>query len=289
MTTHTGLFSALLKHWRSQRGLSQLDLALAADVSARHISFLETGRSSPSAEMILKLAATLDVPLRHVNAMLEAGHPAHYPQERDVHGLSALPDEILHALELMKRHHDPYPFIVLDAHYNVLDLNAATLRLFELAMPDLFGAMMADGAELPKDLPQVNLVHLTFAPGGAHTCLINFDEVGRALLWRLQREVLASPEDAALRALLEETLKLPTISPNWREVDLMKPSLPLLLVRMKCGQHELRFVTLITAFQAPQSVLLDELRIETWIPADDETATIYRGLMQHDTRKEGEP
>ena len=279
--SHAGLFSALLKHWRAQRGSSQLDLALAADVSARHISFLETGRSSPSEEMVLRLAATLDVPLRHVDAMLEAaGSAARYAHESVARGTHRLPEEISHALDLMKRHHEPFPFIVLDAHYDVLAINQGTMRLFSLAMPDLFAAMHERGSHPGEERTnELNLVRLTFMPGGPHQWIVNFDDVGRALLWRLQREVLAKPEDAALRALLEETLALPTISPDWREVDLTRPSLPLLLLHMRVGQEEIRFVTLVTSFQAPQSVLLDELRIETWFPADDESAATYLRWM----------
>ena len=118
-----GLFPALLKHWRRQRGLSQLDLALAADVSARHVSFLETGRSTPSAEMVLLLATTLSVPLRQVNAMLRAaGHDPVY-DEAD----GPLPAPILEALSLLKQHHEPYPLIVIDHTYRVVDVNKGAL------------------------------------------------------------------------------------------------------------------------------------------------------------------
>ncbi len=281
MTTQAGLFPALLKHWRSQRGLSQLDLALAADVSSRHISFLETGRSAPSQEMVLRLANTLDVPLRHTNAMLEAaGFPAYYQDTEMQQGLDALPDEIRHALDLMKRHHEPYPFIVLDSHYNVLDVNLGTLKLFELTMPALSDTLLSGHRSL-DELPTLNLVSFTFMPGGPYTHIENFDDVGQALLWRLQREVLANPEDHTLRELLEDTIKLPTVSPDWRKVDLTRPSLPSLLIHIKVQHEVLRFVTLITSFQTPQSTLLDELRIETWLPADTNTATIYQRLTSN--------
>jgi transcriptional regulator with XRE-family HTH domain len=116
-----GLFPALLKHWRRQRGLSQLDLALNADVSARHVSFLETGRSTPSPEMVLRLATTLGIPLRQVNAMLRAaGHDPVYDESDH-----ELPPAVVDALTLLKDHHEPFPLVVVDHTYGVRDLNRA--------------------------------------------------------------------------------------------------------------------------------------------------------------------
>lgn len=268
MDNRAGLFPALLKHWRGQRGLSQLDLALAADVSSRHVSFLETGRSAPSPEMILRLAATLDVPLRHINAMLEAaGHDAIYPSDDPG---EALPDEIAGALRMMKEHHEPFPLVVIDRKYDVVDLNAGALRIFAAAVPGL----------TQGDMTGLNLARLTFDPNGAQKALVNFEEVGKTLLWRMQREVLADPDDGPLRDLLDEILAMPTVSANWRDVDLAVPSLPAIFVHLKAGDLNLKFVTMITAFQAPQTVLLDELRIETWFPSDAATAEACRALAR---------
>ena len=107
-----GLFPALLRHWRTRRGLSQLDLALAAGVSSRHVSFLETGRSAPSADMVVRLARALEVPLRQVNAMLRAAdHPPRYAEASTG---EPLPEPVRATLALMKAHHDPFPLVVLD-------------------------------------------------------------------------------------------------------------------------------------------------------------------------------
>ncbi|MCB9752372.1 MAG: helix-turn-helix transcriptional regulator [Myxococcales bacterium] len=260
-----GLFPALLKHWRGQRGLSQLDLSLAADVSSRHVSFLETGRSVPSAEMVLRLAAALDVPLRHVNALLQsAGHEPVYRESGPGEGL---PEEVAGALQMMKDHHEPFPLVIIDRTYDVVDLNAGAQALF---------AALVGGAA-PDVAAPLNLARLTFAPQ-LRDVLVNFDEVGRALLWRLQREVLADPNDAPLRQLLEELLELPTVADDWREADLTAPSSPAVTVHLRAGGHELRFLTAVTAFQAPQIVTLDELRIETWFPCDPATEAACRAL-----------
>jgi transcriptional regulator with XRE-family HTH domain len=271
VSTQKGLFPALLKHWRAQRGRSQLALALAADVSSRHISFLETGRSTPSAEMVRLLAATLDVPLRHVNAMLQAaGHAAAYPEPDQG---QPLPEQVAWALQLMKAHHEPFPLIVVDRAYNIIDMNAGALTVFAALIPDL--ALAAT--------PQLNLVRLTFDPHVAHRALVNFNEVGRALLWRLQREVLADPDNAPLREVLDDALAMPTVADDWREVDLTVPSLPALVVHLRGGGHDLRFMTMVTAFQAPQTVLLDELRIEAWFPCDAATTDACRALAASGT------
>lgn len=271
-TPRAGLFPALLKHWRRQRGLSQLDLALAADVSSRHVSFLETGRSSPGSEMVLRLAAALGVPLRHTDAMLRAaGHEPVYDAPDD-----ALPAAVLEALELLKDHQEPYPLVVVDRGYQVRDLNRGALTLFGamLGMPVPEGEL--DAAAIAA--MGLNLARLTFDPAGAQPYLANFDEVGSQLLWRIQREVLAEPDDGALRALLDEILALPTVSADWRDVDLSVASAPALVVHLRRGGADLRFLTMVTAFQAPQNTAVDDLRIETWFPYDAATAQACRGL-----------
>lgn len=257
-----GLFPALLKHWRGRRGLSQLDLALTAGVSSRHISFLETGRSSPSAAMVLRLATTLDVPLRHVNAMLEAaGHEAAYPEPSQ-----GLPDDVTHALNLMKNHQEPFPLVVIDRTYDVVDLNQGALTLFASVAPAAFG----DG--------RPNLARFLFEPA-VIAALVNFETCAQALLWRIQREVLAEPDHGPLRDLMETLIAHPSVADDWRDADLSVASSPALIVHLRLDGRDLRFLTLVTAFQAPQSVLVDELRIETWFPQDAETAEHCRALV----------
>ncbi len=269
-----GLFPALLKHWRRQRGLSQLDLALAADVSARHVSFLETGRSTPSPEMVLQLATALGIPLRQVNAMLRAaGHEPVYDESE-----AALPPSVLDALDLLKEHHEPFPLVVVDRTYAVLDLNRGALAVLAavLGAPPPGAGTVAG----PIDALGLNLARLTFDPTGAQPHLANFDEVGRELLWRIQREVLAAPDDGELRDLLDELLAMPTVDPDWRRVDLSVPSDPALVLHLRNedADLDLRFLTMVTAFQAPQNVAVEHLRIETWFPYDEATASACRDL-----------
>lgn len=264
------LFPALLKHWRRQHGLSQLDLALAADVSARHVSFLETGRSVPSIEMVLVLGTTLGVPLRQINTLLRAaGHPAVYDED------DALPGSIVEALELLKLHHEPFPVIVVDRAYRVRDLNRGAVAL----LATLLGWPIPD---LPLDLEAVkalglNLARMTFDPALVPH-LVNFEELGRALLWRIQREALDEPHDHDVQRLLEDLLSSPTVPEAWRTVDLSEPSEPALVVHLRIGDDELRFLTTITAFQAPQNIAVEQLRIETWFPYDAATAAACRAL-----------
>jgi transcriptional regulator with XRE-family HTH domain len=267
-----GLFPALLKHWRRQRGLSQLDLALNADVSARHVSFLETGRSVPSPEMVLRLATTLGVPLRQVNAMLRsAGHEPVYDESDD-----ALPPAVTDALALLKAHHEPFPLVVIDRAYRVRDLNQGAMTM----LATLLGLAPPDGPLDPAEVAalDLNLARLTFDPAGAQPLLANFDQVGRELLWRIQREVLADPDDGEMHQLLDELLAMPTVDPDWRRVDLSVPSDPALVLHLRAGGLDLRFLTMITAFQAPQNVATEHLRIETWFPYDDATAEACAAL-----------
>ena len=137
-----------------------------------------------------------------------------------------------------------------------------------------------DGPFAPAQVAALglNLARLTFDPNGAHPSLANFDEVGRQLLWRIQREVLEDPDDGEMQRLLDDLLAMPTVDADWRQVDLQVPSDPALVLHLRGDGLDLRFLTMITAFQAPQNVALEHLRIETWFPYDDATADACRRL-----------
>jgi transcriptional regulator with XRE-family HTH domain len=270
--TRGGLIPALLKQWRAQRGMSQLDLAIAADVSARHVSFLETGRSTPGPEMVMRLGAVLGVPLRQVNVMLvAAGHPPAYQESS-----GELPEPVIEAVQLLKAHHEPFPLVVIDRCYRVLDLNHGALAVVSalLGLPVPTVAVPTDEVAALG----LNLARLTFGPDGAQPYLVNFDDVGRELLWRIQREVLADPDDGELHDLLDELLAMPTVSADWRQVDLSVPSGPSLVLHLRRDELDLRFLAMVTAFQVPQDVAVEHLRIETWLPFDESTADACRSL-----------
>ena len=255
-----GLFAALLRHWRTRRGLSQLDLALAAGVSGRHLSFLETGRSSPSVEMVLRLATALDVPLRHVNAMLRAAdHPPWYPEPGRE---DQLPARVRSTLELMKRHHEPFPLIVVDHTYRVLDVNAAALAVLGAALPAL----------ATQDIGRLNLARLTLDPEAGGTVIANHPDVARELLWRMQREMLADPGNSGLRELLDVLLESSGVEEDWRRPDPTAPSAPTVELQLRVGEETWSFQLVVSTLQAPLEVALDEIRIEQWFPADDLTA-----------------
>ena len=252
------LFPALLKHWRGRRGLSQLDLALAADVSARHVSFLETGRAQPSREMILRLAAALDVPLRDQNAMLQAvGLPEAWSSATD----QAITPPIERAILRMLEKHEPYPMVLLNRRYDLLRANHGATRLL--------GRFLAEPAALPQPM---NLCRALFDPRLARPYVVEWERVARILLSRLHRESLADPGDAELARLVEALLGYPDVPEAWRQPDFSLPSEPTLSLRIRRDGLDLAFLTTVTTFNAPQNIALEELRIESYFPLDEATA-----------------
>jgi transcriptional regulator with XRE-family HTH domain len=245
--------------------MSQLDLAVAADVSSRHVSFLETARAKPSREMVLRLAATLDVPLRDQNEMLRAGGFA--AEFAEPSALGELPTSISHAIERMATLSEPFPFTVLDRAYNVLRTNVAAMRVL--------GPFMASPAEMPARL---NVFHLLFDPRQCRSFVVDWEHVARAMVARLHREVLARSGDAELTALLHSLFEYPGVSESWRQPDFSAPSEPVATFRLKRGDLELGFLSTITAFNAPGNVTLEELRFETYLPLDEPTERACRRL-----------
>ncbi len=255
----TGHVGPLLRQWRAARHVSQLDLALDADVSSRHLSFVETGRAQPSREMVLRLAEALEVPLRERNALLLAAGYA--PLYRET-GLGA-PEmgDARHAVEFILAQQEPYPAIVVDRHWNLLLANQATHRFF---------AMFLDAP--PAGTP--NAMRLIFHPQGLRPFVENWDEVARHLVERVHREA-AGPPDAATRALLEELLGYPGVPSGWRTPQLDRAPAPLLGIVYRKGDVRLSVFSTITTFGTPQDVTLQELRIECFFPADEATRALF--------------
>jgi transcriptional regulator with XRE-family HTH domain len=262
-----GLFPALLRHWRTRRGLSQLDLALAADVSARHVSFLENGRAQPSREMVLRLASTLDVPLREQNSMLVgAGFGAEFPEPSLESGLSPAIDA---ALGRMLKQQEPFPLVVMDRCYNALRTNLAATRVLS--------RFVRNPARLDA---RPNLLRLSFDPELARSFVVDWERVARALLSRAHREALAHPGDGSLGALVRSICEYPDVPESFRQPDFSSPSEPTLAFRLRRDDLDLAFLTTVTVFNAPQNVTLDELRIESYFPLDDATARACERLQE---------
>ncbi len=257
--SETRLFPALLRHWRTLRGLSQLDLALAADVSSRHVSFLETGRAQPSREMVLRLATTLSVPLREQNDLLRA---AGFPDAFAEPGLEGgQPPGVAQAIDRMLAQQEPFPMTVLDRHYSVLRTNGGGTRLLArfIADPSALGA-------------RPNAFAVLFDPRLARPFVVDWERVAHAFVSRLHRETLAKPADAGLAALLRSLFEYPDVPEAWRQPDFSTPSDPTLTLRLKRDDLELAFLTTLTVFNAPQNVTLEELCLESYFPLDEATA-----------------
>ncbi|MFF9795900.1 helix-turn-helix domain-containing protein [Streptomyces rochei] len=253
----------LLRAWRERRRVSQLELALRADSSARHISFIETGRSRPSEEMVLRLAEHLDVPVRERNALLlAAGYAPHYPE-------TPLDDPALDALregmERLIRGYEPYPALVVDATYRVLAANRGIL-------------MLLDG--LPEHLlqPPVNAMRLTLHPEGLAPRIRNLREWRGHLLEQMRRQI-ALHRSEPLRALYEEVAAYPV--PESGAGEEPAEPVPYFALPMQI-EHEgrtLSFISSISTFNTPMDVTVAELAIETLLPADPATVKCLHTLL----------
>jgi transcriptional regulator with XRE-family HTH domain len=252
------LFSALLRHWRSRRGMSQLDLSLTAEVSSRHISFLETGRAQPSREMVLILGGSLDLSLRDQNVLLRAaGFRDQFAEPSILDGLDPV---IERTLERMLKKHEPFPMVVLSHGYDVVRANQAALRMLSW--------LVADPSALTAP---PNLMRALFDPRLARSFVVEWERIARSLLTRIQREVIARPSDRALSALLQELLAYPDVPQSFHQADLTEPSEATLSVRLRRDGKELAFLTTVTRFDAPQNITLEELKVESYFPLDDAT------------------
>jgi transcriptional regulator with XRE-family HTH domain len=251
------LFSALLKYWRGRRGLSQLDLASHAGVSARHLSFLETGRAQPSESMALHLLAALDVPLRDRNeALRAAGFEPHFPEP----ALTAIPAAIDDAILRMMETHEPYPLTVISPEANVLRSNRAANGLFR--------HFIAEPSALE---PPLNMFSLVFDPRLMRPFISNWSSVARQMLVRLHRESLQRGGDSRLTGVAARALAFPEVPKSWRAPDFTEGVDPVFSLQLERGDVKLGFFTAVTTFSSPRVVTLDELRIESSFPLDDTT------------------
>jgi transcriptional regulator with XRE-family HTH domain len=257
MTAAMTSAGALIRSWRHQRGVSQLHLALAASVSARHISFIENGRSRPSRDMIVNLSETLEIPLRERNRILEAAGFASLYRHTALDAPEL--EHIRTVIDLILDNQLPAGAVAVDWNWNVLRANPAMV---------LVAARFAEPALL-AETPQ-NLMRLVFAPGGLHEWIVNWDEVGPIMIARIRREAEHEGKDEA-RALLDELLAQPGVEPSWSRTDCDTPPPLLIPLHLRRDDFELRLFSTITTLGTPQDVTLQELRIESFYPMDAQT------------------
>ena len=245
----------LLREWRSIRRLSQLDLALEADVSSRHLSYVETGRAQPSRELVSRLAQTLELPLREQNTLLVA---AGYAPEYSETSLTA-PEMATarRAIELILNKQDPYPAVVMNRHWDMLLANESTARIF--------------GWLLDRPPTLANVMKTFFDPLGVRPYVVNWEECAGDLIRHLHNDLAAAPTDARTRQLMREVLAFPDVPQRWARRQLPAPVPSLSTITYAKGDVRLTFFWTLATFGTPHDVSLDELRIECSFPADEAT------------------
>jgi transcriptional regulator with XRE-family HTH domain len=252
----------LRREWRQRRRMSQLHFAVEAEISSKHLSFLETGRAQPSREMVLHLAELLEVPLRERNSLLVAAGFAPMFQER------ALSDPTLQpareAVELVLKGHEPYPAIAVDRHWHLVASNKAALAFLSGIAPELLAAPM-------------NVLRVSLHPDGMAPRIVNLAEWRSHLLSRLKRQVDTSA-DPVLAALLEELSGYP--APAHAAEPAHHGSSFVVPFRLATDAGVLSFISTITVFGTPVDVTLSELALECFFPADAATAAALRHLAQ---------
>ncbi len=257
-TTHVRPFGDHLRTWRQRRRMSQLDLALEADISQKHLSFVESGRSSPSRDMVLNLAERLGVPLRERNLLLlSAGYAPVFP-ERSLDDPALAPARA--AVELVLKAHEPYPALAVDRHWTMVAANAA--------VPPLLAGVL-DEALLA---PPVNVLRLSLHPGGLAPGIANLAEWRRHVFERLRHQI-AITADPRLARLLRELESYPGGEAAGAG-DHAGIAVPL---RLLTPAGTLSFISTVTVFGTPIDVTLSELAVEAFFPADEATARALRG------------
>lgn len=247
-------FGVLLRQWRQRRRVSQLDLAVEAGVSARHVSFVETGRAQPSRDMVLRLAEQLDVPLRDRNPMLLAAGFAPTYRERALDDPEMAP--VRRAVEVILAGYHPYPALAVDRGWNLVVGNSSL-------------AVLTDGADAKLLEPPVNVLRLSLHPHGVAGRILNLAQWRGHVLDRLAREAAATGA-AALVDLHRELTDYPGGTEHPQEPSLAVP------LRLRAGGQDLAFISTVTTFGTAVDITVAELSIEAFLPADGGTAEALR-------------
>lgn len=253
-------FGGLLRQWRTSRHMSQLTLATESGISTRHLSFLETGRAQPSREMVQLLAGMLDVPLGERNALLVSAGYAPIYGERPL-GAPEL-EPVRRALQFILQQQEPYPALVLDGQWNVVMSNGAARRIFEL---------------FRGPLDTINVMRTVFDPNALRPSIVNWEDVAECLMHTMHRDVAATGSEAVVR-LRDELLACPGVPSRWRTPDALSPMPPLVTMQLKKGDVSMAFFSMITTLATPRDVALQQLKIESFFPADAVTEQAARRL-----------
>lgn len=256
-------FGDLLQYWRRTRNLSQLALAGEADVSSRHVCFLETGRAKPSQEMVLQLATVLDVPLRERNELLLAAGfaPLYREASLDAPELEA----VRAALDAILKQQEPFPAVVMNRQWDIVETNKAASRFFALFLGN-------------KKIPKPNVLRLMFDEKALRPHVANWEAVAESLIMRVQREATAGVKDPATLRLLDEILSGPNIPRRFHRPNRSTPLIPVVPVCFRKGRHAYDFFSTVTTLGTPQDVTLQELRIECFFPADEATRRAFQSI-----------
>lgn len=245
-------FGYLLKAWRKHRRVSQLDLAFSAGISQRHISFIESGRSNPSRSIVLKVASTLRLPAAETNNLLRS---AGYTGVEPVQGWDPEIQKAIEAsIEYVLKQHNPYPAVAKDRLWNLRSVNEAAAVLFAH-----FGT-----------IKETNFLRCTFKPGPIRDSIVNWPALASELLRLLDVEISHHLDDPDGLALVEELNGYPGVASARKVTSFRSPS-PVLFIHMKINDADLKLFTLAATIGMARDIRLDELRIETWLPADEPT------------------
>ena len=264
MAEATPHFPYLLKEWRQHRRLSQLELAVNAGISQRHISFLETGRSNPSRQMVVALCDSLDVPLRERNALLAgAGFAPLYTDEAlDDNKLAFFKD----MLGVVIEHHEPFPAMVLDGRWNIVMANMAAIEFF---------GQFADLSEvLGPNAKDFQIIRLCMEADGLKPHIQNWPELMYALLQRCRRALVVNPKDEALASLIDDILSHTDSPQQWKRPD-PSPIEPVLKMTLAKDGRTWSLFTMLAHFGTPEHITLQELAVESFYPADPQTREFF--------------
>lgn len=248
--------------------MSQADLAFEAGISIRHLSYVETGKAGASRDILLQMAAALGLSLRDRNALLEAGGYARQYGERDLSAPEVA--DAKRAIDLLLRRHEPFPAIVTDRQWNIVQANRAAQRLMGLLL----------GPERMKR--PLNHMRMFLAPDELRPFVENWSNVATALLARARHEAMAAPLDQALQATWRDLLKLPGIAaPNLNDNESDAPG-PLCEVRLRSGDTCIGLIGAVLTLGTPQDVTLQELRVEMFMPADEASEAVLNAFAAQD-------